>query len=292
MRPVRRSQPVRPRPAGRLREKRRKARKTGLIIALVVLGIVLAAAVYALWLPQFRIQEVQAEGPGRDHMIEVAQTTLRGTYAFVVPRNSIFFFPKEDIRAAILADNPEAGALSISRNSFTSISITATARAKTFVWCGTQVETPYGDGTCFDTDAEGLVFRPAGVSTSTMVVSVSSSTPTSPGDLRIYAPLDRDVSEGSPIGARVTGAEAIPNALRLVKAIRGLGVPISALSLRGDEADLWVNRTTRITYVLGREEETAQLAASVIPGLTLTDGSIQYLDLRFKGKAYVKRYGE
>lgn len=292
VRTARRSQPARPRPTGRLREKRRKARKTGLVILLTTLSILLALLLYALWLPQLRIQEVSADGPGKEQMIELAEHRLAGMYAFIVPRNSIFFFPREDIRSAILMRNPEAGAVSISRNTFTSISITATARATAFIWCGIQVETPYRDGTCFDTDAEGLVFKPADVSTSTMVVSVSSSTPASPGDLRIYASLDRDVSEGSPVGARVLGAEAIPNALRLAKAVRSLGVPVSALSLRGDEADLWVSRTTRITYVLGREEETAQLAVSVIPGLTLTDGSIQYLDLRFKGKAYVKRYGE
>jgi hypothetical protein len=226
-------------------------------------------------------------------MREVANKALTGTYAFIIPRNSIFFFPKDDVRAAILREHPEAGALSISRDSFSSITIEATPRAKGFVWCGISLDAPYANETCFDTDVEGLVFRPSDVSTSTVVLTVASGTPMTPGDLRIYAPVDQDLGEGaSPVGARVVGATNIPNALRFVKAVRDLGVPVSALQLRGDEADLWVNKSTRITYVLGREEEAVQLAASVVPELTLDDGSIQYLDLRFKGKAYVKRYGE
>jgi hypothetical protein len=298
VRPVRRpAAPVRAprttaRPQGeRLRDRRRKKRKTGTIILAVFFVALLALVIYLLWLPQLRIQSVHAEGPQAEGVERVAQENLSGRYALILPRNSIFFFPKGAVRDAVLSTYPEISALSISRSSFTSVSLLGTPRASAFVWCGTTIDTP--QATCFDTDAEGLVFKEAVVSTSTVVLTTASGTPTTPSDLRIFSPLDRELGEAAtPVGAHVMNAEAIPDALRFVKAVRSLGVPVSSLVLRGDEADLWLNGPTRITYVLGREEEAAELAASVIPGLNLTNGSLQYLDLRFSGKAYIKRYGE
>lgn len=278
---------------GSLRDQRRRKRNKGWIILTAVLAVLILAALYALWLPQVRIQEVRAEGPSAESIAQAAMGSLAGTYAYLLPRNSIFFFPQGAVRSAVLGAHPEVAAVSISRSSFTSLRLIATPRAKAIIWCGPDIDTNYPDDACFDADAEGLVFKRSTAPAGTQILSTGSGTPMLPGDLRIFAPLDGEVAEGqSPVGLRVVGAAGIPDALRFVKAVRNLGVPVSALALRGDEADLWLNGPTRITYVLGDEEVAAELAASVIPKLNLTDGSIQYLDLRFRGKAYVKRYGE
>jgi hypothetical protein len=68
-------------------------------------------------------------------------------------------------------------------------------------------------------------------------------------------------------------------------------VPVVAFVIRGDEADLYAQSGTRITYVLGREEVTTQVAESAFPSLNLDDGSLEYVDLRFEGKAYFKKVG-
>jgi hypothetical protein len=254
--------------------------------------VLIAVFIYVLWLPALRIEHVEASGPNAEAVAATARESVAGTYAHILPRNSIFFFSKDAMREAVIAAHPEVSALSISRSSFNSVKLSGTTRASSFIWCGTSIDLPLSDG-CYEADAEGLVFRQAAVSTTTMVLSTGSSTPASAGDLRIFSPLIPERAEGeSPVGASVNRAESIPDALRFVKAIRGMGLPVSSLALRDDEADLWLSGPTRITYVLGHEEEAAQLAASVIPTLSLTDGTIQYLDLRFKGKAYLKRFGE
>jgi hypothetical protein len=278
---------------GNLRDRRKKARKKGLLILASCLVAAIAICIYVLWLPTFRIKHVEATGPNAEGMATAAQQSVAGTYAHILPRDSIFFFSKDAMRAGVLAAYPQVSALSISRSSFNSIKLSGTSRASSFIWCGTSIDTPIPDGSCYEADAEGLVFRSAAISTTTVVLSTGSSTPATSGDLRIFSALVPERAEGeSPVGAKVSRADSIPDALRFVKAIRGLGLPVSSLGLRDDEADLWLSGPTRITYVLGHEEEAAQLAASVIPTLSLTDGTIQYLDLRFKGKAYVKRFGE
>lgn len=258
---------------------------------LVILLALIAGALYAIWLPQLRIQEVHATGPNTSSMEQAARSVLAGTYGYVIPRNSIFFFPKAAMRNVVLAQRPEVAAVSIKRSSFSSVSVSATPRVMAFVWCGVS-KTATTTTACYEADTEGLVFKPlAGVLDSASVATTLAMPAT--GELRVYSPLGKEFTEGtSPVGTRVISAAAIPDALRFVKAIRELGIPVVALELRGDEADLWVNEATRITYVLGREQEAADLAASVIPTLNLVSGLIEYLDLRFSGRAYVKRYGE
>lgn len=289
--------------------------------ALVILAVLITACTGALWLPHLRVQQVSASGPNADQVEAAARGQLAGTYGFVVPRDSIFFLPKEAVRTAVLAQVPEVADVSISRSSLTALEIVSAPRAKAFVWCGVSVGQPSPDGACYEADAEGLIYtriegtvaqpQPTartddtaatddpGSASTTIAETIVRPPPSAPSrgtgtdDLLVYSALDRELGEGeSPVGRRVTRAAAMPGALRFVEAVETLNLPVISLVLRDDEADLWVNNLTRITYVIGREESAANLAASVIPKLELLDGTIQYLDLRFNGKAYLKRYGE
>lgn len=239
-------------------------------------------------MPAFRVDTIEVQGPEQEGIRESAQQAIAGIHWYGIPRNSIFALPEADIRAQVMKDFPDASAVSIKGVSLHVISITVMSRASAFIWCGSSIDAPPANGTCFSADGEGLVFGPADPA----MVAASSS-------LRIFAPLDREVSAGeSPVGAHIVNSKQVPDALRFVKAVRSLGAPVSALSILGDEADLYLQGPTHIRYVLGREEQAAQLAVSAFPTLNLTDGSIDYIDLRFigsmntPGKAYVKRFGE
>jgi hypothetical protein len=243
-------------------------------------------------MPAFRITHIEADGPSAEAVKQVALDQLTGTYWYIVPRNSVFFYPKERLRAAVIKAIPDISAVSLTRTTFSSLAVHTTPRAKSFIWCGTSIDTPVADGSCYQTDIEGFIFKKDEVVTG--IASTSTSTmPSTQGDVRLFGAIDRDISDGSsPLGAHMVAAAQIPNALKFVDAVRELGAPVSALAIRGDEADLWLNGPTRITYVLGEESSAAELAASALPALNLTDGSIKYVDLRFKGKAYIGRYGE
>ncbi|KND50813.1 MAG: hypothetical protein AB202_00200 [Parcubacteria bacterium C7867-007] len=269
-----------------LKEQRKKQRKTVLIIVSIILVILVAAAMYVAWLPALRVSAFEVKGSEQEGIRATAERAITGIHWFGLPRNSIFVLPETAIRDQILADYPSVSAVSLKPTALNTILITVTPRVSGFIWCGVSVDAPPADGQCFDTDSEGLVFGPA---TYTQT-SASSS-------LRIFAPLDREIGV-SPVGAHVVNSKQIPDALRFVKAVRSLGAPVSTLSIQGDEADLYLQGPTRIRYVLGREEQAAQLATSVFPTLTLTDRTIEYIDLRFvgepgqPGKVYVKRFGE
>ncbi len=335
-----------PLPSGTLKERRRRKRRASRYIALSVFILLLAGGIYACWLPEFRIQDVHAQGPGAQTAQAVVRMQTAGTYFHILPRDSVFFLPKEHIRGAILDAVPEASAVSITRTSFSSLEVGMTPRAVSFLWCGTGIDTPLPNGTCYKADIEGFIFAPehpggmeipqndaAGeaeradttendpetaeadadseidaTAPSGEEVAESESpaeqadgsesqepirAASAEGPVHVFSPLDRELEAGaSPIRAHIASPARIPDALRFVDAMRELGAPVRALAIRNDEADLWVNDSTRITYILGHEEDAALLAASALPTLALTDGNIQYVDLRFSGKAYVKRYGD
>lgn len=282
--PARTRAPIAPkrRGPGTLRDRRREERNRMLGVWVVLAAVLVGAVVYIFWRPEIRIATVEAQ----PSLVSIAEAELEGTYWHVFPRDSIFFYPERDIRAAVLEAHPEISALSISRSGLTSISIDTISRTAAFWWCGTPESASAANTSCYEADAEGLIFRPA-------IVSEEASSTPSGSTLRIYAALlDATSTPSYPLRAHMESLEAIPDVLRFVKAMKALGVSPVSLAIRGDEADLFIPSSgsgTRITYVLGREEAAASLAGSVFPTLNLTDGSIEYVDLRFSGKAYVKR---
>lgn len=258
-----------------LKKRRRKTQKAFFIVVGVLVAALIAVFFYIAWLPAFRISSVTASGPHAEEARLLAQRTLEGTHAFVLPRNSLFFIPESDVRARILSEHTDVEAVSISATGLNELSIRTLPRAEAFVWCG--VSRDMTDGQCYSANAEGLIFAQ-------VPLDVSSTSEA----LRIYAAIEGQ--EGpTPVSARISYASRIPEALRFIKAMQTLGASVVSVSFRADEADLYTEAGTRITYVLGREQEAAGIAASVFPQLSLNDGSVSYVDLRFSGKAYFKR---
>lgn len=274
--------------ASPLRTKRKKERKLAWIFLSILFLALLAVIVYVLWLPALRIQQVQAEGPDQEGLAKVAETALEGRILGILPRSSIFLIPEADVRARVLDAYPEVQAVSISAVGLNTLKVKALMRSNAFVWCGESIASPAPN--CYEADAEGLVFAPYVAP----IVGTSTATSTKPadvtGDLLVYGPLEG--AGETPIRAHVTYASALPGALKFIKAMRGLGADIGSVTLRGDEIDLHTKAGTRITYVIGKEGEAAILAATSFPTLKLNDGSIEYIDLRFQNKVYLKRKGQ
>lgn len=297
---IRPSPRVAPRSNDRLRDRRKKKQKVLVISTAIVLGLLLACGIYLVWRPAFRISSVTVEGAHATEVHTLTTQTLSGTYAYIVPRNSIYFFPTEALRAKILLEYPDISAVYITRASFGSIKITNLGRNSTFLWCGESILAASTENHCYNTDSEGLVFEDARNNIVTPVIDMgtttSSSTPaqkTTPTELTLYSALEPNSNDpGNPVRSHVLHAERITPVLTFIKALGELGVSVSSLEILADEANIYTPTHTRITYVLGREETALTLAKAVIPKLTLNDGSIQYLDLRFSGKAYIKRVGQ
>lgn len=271
-----------PRKVPSLRERRARARNMMGMLTLLLALLFLGAIIYGLWRPEVRITEVRfKEIPDEHGARQIAQDAVSGTYAGIVPRDSIFFYPEKEMRAAFLDTFPSLESVSVSRNSFHSLVVEGEGRVAAFFWCGETAEAVSLDAaSCYEADAGGLVFAPL----------ASTTDAHDPSMLRIYTSLMNADVPSYPIRGVVSGAEHLSNILSFVGAVKELGIPVLAALIAGDEAELFITPETRIKFILGEEDEAAKSAAVALKDLNLLNGSIEYVDLRFPGKLYIKRH--
>lgn len=260
--------------------RRRRRRRRVLIAFCIIFFLLCAGIVYELRQSAVRISHIQVFGlptgeAGADQSLaDIASRALQGNYFGIIPRDSIFFFPAERIRADIVAAHPDIAAVSIFRNGLTGISIKANARVPVARWCG-LAPTIGVEEYCNIFDASGFIFAAAATSTQTLNPFV------------LYAPLEGDGLE--PIRATLASAEKLPAAFDFARQISAFGSPVTQVVIRDDEVDDYLGSGTRITYVLGDEQNAFTALISSREHLNLADGSIDYVDLRFAGETYVKR---
>lgn len=269
-----------PRKRQTLRERREEERGRAMLLAVAGIFLVAGVVIYILWRPEIRIREITTPGLANESaIIKAASDELEGAYWHVFPRDSFFFYPERAIRARILEANPGLKSVKIARDGFHSLVITADARVSAFWWCGTP-EVPLVNSSCFDADHDGFIYA---------AVDPSAS---SSEKLFVRAFVDTASStDGSVIRGKVQGSGYVPDILDFIQTIEVLGVPVDSVAIRGDEADLF-SGSTRISYVIGGEKHAIRDARAALPQLNLANGSVEYVDLRFPGKVYIRRTGE
>jgi len=293
VRPVVREQTPSVRPQKRrgivpLRERRRVRRKRmasfigfGLLCLVVLVGVV-------LWQAPLRVTNISASGAHESELPDFVRTKLVGTVYGVLPRNSIFFIPRDELRMAILDAYPDIEAVSIAPSGLTTLSVSAIGRASSFWWCGSDRSLL---AACYDADTSGKIFKEASIPTTASTTASSTSISFPVGAPFVVYGAYQGGTETSPVGGMLGNASKLPNMFRLVKSLKALGANIVSVQLRGDEADLYTATGTRITYVLGREQEALTLAATAFPDLDVSGTTLLYIDLRFTSKVYFKKRG-
>ncbi len=265
------SAPKETRQQQRLAERRRRIRR----IEQSVLGVILLGAlvglVWLLWRPGIRIADIEVQGAYGEEIKHLAHDTLGGSIAFLFPRDSIFLLPEDNIRTRVLATYPDIASVTISRTGFSSIEIGVVPRVPAIRWCGEEYP---ASATCYVADADGLIFASAASTTD---------------GFSLYAPLTEATS--SPIRAYIKkAAEILPGVTEFAAALAEHNLTAESIVLSEDEARVYLAGSgTYITYVLGKERETIALLSLTMSNLPVPIDSLEYVDLRFPGKAYFKK---
>lgn len=266
----------------RLATRRRTRRRRSLIASGVLLLIISGIIVYGLRQDAVRISHIEVFGTDTP-LTQYATSAMQGSYFGIIPRDSIFFFPESSIRAAILADHLDIAAISIFRSGLDSISIKVNDRAPIARWCG-LAPTIGIDEYCYIFDASGFIY---GADFSTETPPAGTSTPTI-NSFRLYAPLEGNTLE--PLRATLAYAELLPGVFDLARQLTTFGSPVTSIVITSDEeVNDYLASGTRVTYVLGHEQDAFTALVSARANMNLADGSIEYVDLRFDGKVYLKK---
>lgn len=274
-----------PRRRKTLRAKREEARTVKNAVLFVLFLALFGVALYGLWRPEARIQRVEVAGAeSGDAIAALAKAELKGTYYRIFPRDSFLFYPKEAIEHAVLDAYPSVSKVAVSRIGFDALRLSLSLRQNAFWWCGTPGEAGIRHDSCYEADGDGLIFRAADVASDDEVNPM----------LRVYAELSAASSSPAsyPLRAHVEGTGSIPAILEFSRGLSSLSVPVRSIAIRGDEADLYTDGGTRVTYVVGKERTALQSLETTLPRMNLLDGSLEYVDVRFEGKVYIKRRSE
>ena len=257
----------------RLGERRRRRRRLAYILLGIFILACVIASVWGTWQSAVRVQSIEVRG-GDTALSAYAESALLGTYVRIIPHNSIFFFPERAIRSSILADHPDIAAISISRAGLTTIVITVVPRVALGRWCG-LAPTAGVEEYCYLFDASGFIFAPTTAS-STVINTFTT-----------YVPLATDTEE--PLRATLAHAELLPSVFDFARQFSSRIIPVRSVMLVGDEVRFRLASGARLMYVLGSERQAFQAIISAEETTDFADETIDYIDLRFEGKVYLKR---
>lgn len=205
-----------------------------------------------------------------------ARELLKGTYLFLVPRTFAYFYPEEEIRAAI-ARIPRVHNVSVHRDSPTSIEVTFSEYVPIALWCDSLSAT--STEPCLFVDRTGYAFSEAPHLTGSTFIRFVTENREPLVDETILSPQ------------RLFALGEFMEALKERHEMR-----ISAITLT-DEGD--------VTYhlvgggeILVVESASIQDTFDTLESLLraeqyahLEPGDFEYIDLRFNDKVYIREAG-
>lgn len=273
-----------------LAERRRRARRR-LTIALAIIGIILLGlTLYGIQKPGVRVSHIQAYGTELP-LEAIALEVMQGKYLGIIPRDSIFFYPEQAIRARIIERHGDIAGVSFFRKGTNGLTLRITERVPIARWCPAPVRTAETVSTsspqastsngseldnCWFFDDSGLLFA-----TSSEVAVVYP--------FIIYEPLSLPESIR---GQRLPHAGLLPASLNFARQLDTFGADATSISIEAPEATIALKGGARINYILGKENEAYTALVSAKNQLALTSSELDYVDLRFSGKVYVKKKGD
>ncbi len=239
-------------------------------------------------------------------MTATAQRAMRGTYFHLIPRNSVFFYPAGSVRQALMSSDPSIAAVSLHRFGGNALRITVTDRVALARWCGADSTPAFQQ--CYVFDPSGFLFATTTPLTRQTTI-VATSTATSSVSTQIAAAVTAPVSSGGstqpldsyvvyeplatstvgPIGVTLPNAAAFPQVFSFAQELTPFGSVVRIISIQNGEVDDTLASGTVVKYLLADATQALSALTAARQDINLADGSIDYVDLRFSGKVYVKK---
>lgn len=255
--------------------KKLKTKRKNLKIVFVVLAVVflLVGLVYLFRMDQIRIKEVSVDSENlilRDQVKKEVEEMIGSYYLKVLPKNSFFFVPEENIKSKILTDFPKVKSVVLEKTFPNKISISFDERKQEALLC-------YGKN-CGFLDKSGFVFEKA---------------PYFSGDsyLKFFDEISSSTDKTLAIGKNVIEAAKFEKIINFIDLSNKGGVLITKVYLK--EGDFYKLVTKEgWSIFINDNVDTAVAFDNLMLGLkgTIKDKrkNLDYIDLRFGSKVPFK----
>ena len=273
----------------KLLHKRRKLRRIIKIIAGVVFVSICIAGLFFLHSSRTQIYSITVSGnqiTDTSEIVKEVQGTLSGTYAYIIPKTSIFFYPKNLIYANIARDFPRFDSVHVSLVDKTTLLIEVTEERGRALWCGEDSLTPDMTAPCYFTDANGKIIDNAPYYSGNVY-------------MRFFG-HDTSFDMSHPLGQNFINATSYQMILAFAEEIQSLGFSIQAIRLGTTGTDYFILTENSQTpaYISFKDGDSYDtLFANLKTALGKTEladqlgknkENLQYFDLRFTNKVYYK----
>lgn len=266
------------------RLRRRKALVKKIVITSSVIFFALTLFVFVINRSALRIEKVNIFGTNivkEEEVLNFSNTIISGKYFFLIPKNSVFFYPKEKIKNGLLNKFGRIEEVYPAVDNGNTLVISISERSPEYLWCGKDfVENNNTDGRCYFMDKMGVIF-------------VKSPEFSPNVFFTFYSPL---ASTTEPIGATIFGTEELNRIISFKDNISDMGFDSKSLVVLKD-GDYELNLTRSGKILFNKKDDFTRLTDNILLAITslpLSEeikskiDSLLYIDVRFGNKVFYK----
>ena len=275
---------------------RRRRRKIFAVKAVLVFLLLIFFVLFLSWLSKissFQIENIEVSGNStvsKDEIINLIKMETAAKYFFLFSKNSVFLYPKKSIEIKLADDFKKIKNITIKSKGFKTLIATIVERKPNSLWCFSEskdgnIRNNANLGMCYFLDEEGVIF---------------SEAPDFSGNafLRYYGLLDETEQ---PIGKIYLPIGKFKEMSRFVSSLETLG--LNTVEFRAEsENDYEVKLKNGIKIIFDAKQpfdKTLENIESILSEVDLkgeysanNPPKINYVDLRFGNKVYLKIKGE
>jgi hypothetical protein len=217
------------------------------------------------------------------------RSDLSGKYIHLFARSNSFIYPRKKIYADILAQFPRIDTLSVYRDTLTTLHITITERAGSYLYCGATVPEAASDvgENCYFVNNDGYIFDKA---------------PYFSGDVyfKYYLAL-ADADSLNPLGTQMLPSDSFHALTRFIDGVISLGFKPTYLIMGNDGTNtLYLNHdksVTTPTIIFKNDSDLSIILDNLSTAMTKPEfaneinskySTLLYIDLRFNNKVVYK----
>lgn len=278
----------------RIKRKRKLALINTVLITLACAALIGTSA-WILSNPRIRITRVEVSGNnvvGEGEITSRVEKELDGKYAFLFPKNSTFFYPKQAIQNDVLNEFKRILSINIELKGPTALSVSVVERKPHSLWCGdTPSDNEKQGDDCYFMDENGFLFASA-PQFSDNVYS------------KFYGPLTGSTEETErdprfPLAASFLPASEFKKLDLFQVLLDRMGIKVHKIeTMDAGDYELVMDEGTKIFWNLKQDPmklasdfESAFRAEWGDPSDKAIHKKIEYADLRFDNKIFFKKRG-
>ena len=271
-----------------LHKRRRFHRIVRIIIAVAATALVVGVFIF---LHDRRTQIYTIEVSGNEitdtsAIVANIQKSLSGSYLYVVPKTTIFFYPKSKVAASLKKDFPRFNSIQIALINKNTLLVRVTEERGTALWCGEDTAVLDYKSACYFTDSSGQIIDTAPYYSGNVYVRFYGGTITA--------------TDTNPLGKHFVDESAYKKLLAFSQNIASLGFPIKAIRVTAGSDDFFVldlgdNNTAFVQFRSADDFDTlysnlklALTKAELANQVRVDRSNLQYFDLRFTNKVYYR----